>query len=240
MRENTPLFVLSHHWQEGADGIELRFWLKGGDFVDQWTVTAQESVCFVAKAQVSGWQRIWQQKRFSVRVGDREFTTLMGDQALPVYSRSVSDQRRWVKEGRNQGMAVWEDDVMPSSRYLMERFLFGSVQFIGGKPQPAHTQPQLNCLSIDIETEWYTPGKLPGLYSVALSTGQEKRVFIVDPGKGAEYSQTMPELIVVASVRACLQQTIEFIQRSDRIVSLAGTSLILTCEFCSSTAISRA
>ncbi|TXR54165.1 DNA polymerase II [Reinekea thalattae] len=218
--DHSPFFIVSHHWHDSAEGIELRFWLKGEQSSQQsaqlWRVPKQESVCFVAVAQLSAWQQLWQSRRFQVRIGQGEFNTLLGDVALPVYSTAVSQQRRWVKEGRKQGLQVWEDDIMPAERYLMERFLFGSLVFEAGKPRPIRSKPALTRLSIDIETQWYQPGILPDLYSVALATDHEQLVLVIDAQQARLTEDQQAGMVqLVASVKECLEQTVAFIQRTD-------------------------
>lgn len=217
MNPPTSYFVLSRDWAETPTGIELSYWLVPSDPAlprHCWTLPAQQSSCFVARHQLSQWQNIWQRVGVSVQVGEKTFQALLGDTVVPVYSPSYRSQRRWVRQGKDQGLKVWEDDVNPADRYLMERFLFGSVVFDGEKVKPGTTIPALRVLSIDIETAWYEPGKTPDLYSVALVTEQSKQVFVI--GEPDEQVHTNEfSLIYCATLEDCLRAVINAIIAAD-------------------------
>ena len=158
MHLTTPAFILSRHWDDTPDGIICRFWLRNDDGIHQWDVPNQRSSCFIAKDKLTKWQTLWQRLNINIYVREAPvFTTLLGTDVIPAYSYSFADQRRWVRTGKDIGLRVWEDDINPAERYLMERFLFGSIDFNHSKPTPAHSHPTFNVLSIDIETAWYEP-----------------------------------------------------------------------------------
>lgn len=219
MAQSTPFFILSRHWQDTDSGIQIRIWLKAEYTVECWSLDAQETVCFVAERHLEQWRAIWKRLLSTPSVRDKTFQTLMGETVVPVYSKQMQDQRKWVKAGKDFGLSVWEDDINPADRYLMERFLFGSLEFIGTKARPVRSEPVFKVLSVDIETSWYLPGKLPDLYSVALVTEDDKRVFVVDPDNkladvatsGGSESHTE----IVPDIQTCLVKTIAFIQDSD-------------------------
>lgn len=182
MGYTTPFFILSRHWTEVPSGIQLRYWLINDNRRFCWCPELQESVCFVEQEKLADWRLIWQ-KMSGVRVGEKQLQTLTHVPVVPIYSTTVTLQRQWVKKGRGRGLKVWEDDVFPADRYLMERFLFGSLRFDESQvPSPAESQPNLHVLSIDIETSWYVPGKLPTLYSIAFAGLDLNKVILIKPG----------------------------------------------------------
>lgn len=210
----TPAeFILSRHWTETDQGIELRYWLISQGEPRCWRINAQETTCFIAEHQLPKWQTLWKKWGQTVRVGQQSFKTFNGLTAVPVYCLSYRQQRRWVRQGRDIGLVVWEDDVNPADRFLMERFLFGGVEFHDQKPVPAPAKPALSVLSIDIETAWYTPGKTPDLYSVALACGDQQVVIIVGDVKQIDLSDINIE--AVPTVRECLLRTVELINQWD-------------------------
>ena len=211
-----PQFILSRHWRDTKQGIELRFWLLHGGHKQCWTLTGQTSVCFIAEHQLSQWRSIWQRFNLRIETSEKRFRALMGDIVMPVYSSGFQLQRRWVRAGRDIGLKVWEDDINPAERYLMERFLFGSLRFEknGGTPKPATSDPDLRVLSLDIETAWYTPGETPQLYSVALAGKHFQKVFVVEPNP--QPPQSLDGTVVwCPSVKHCLQATLAAIADFD-------------------------
>lgn len=212
MGEYTPHFVLTRHWADQVDGIELRYWLVNEAERQCFRITGQESSCFIAKHQLNQWHHVWQRAGVSVRVGQKDFRSLMGDEVIPIYTPSFRDQRKWVWQGKDLGLKVWEDDINPADRFLMERFIFGSTTLQNAQMKPAKYEPQLRILSIDIETSWYEPGKTPDLYSVALAGEGYQKVFVVSDDTVAEHSST---IVFCASVADCLLAVIEAIQWFD-------------------------
>lgn len=192
--------------------MELRFWLIGESKPYCWTLHHQESVCFIEQNQLLNWQRIWRRMNAQVTIGEKTFKTFMGEVAVPIYSASYSTQRHWIRQGRPLGLKIWEEDINPADRYLMERFLFGSLTLDENKPKPSRSKPQLRALSIDIETQWYDRGTLPDLYSVALVGDDFHQVFVVDAGQASQQVLDHENAIWVDSITECLHRTIFAIQ----------------------------
>ena len=212
MRHDTPFFILSRHWSDTSTGVQLRYWLLAEGQPTCWIIEKQESTCFVAESYLERWQLIWRRSNIDVRVGKKQFTALMGDSVVPVYSQSFVQQRRWVRQGRDQGLRAWEDDINPADRYLMERFLFGSLLFENNSAKPTLSEPALRVLSIDIETAWFEPGKTPALYSVALAGDGLNEVYIVGDGHtpNDDSNQLFHQCV---DLKACLNDVVASISR---------------------------
>ncbi len=82
------------------------------------------------------------------------------------------------------GIKLYEADIRPPERYLMERFICASVQFEGGvqeghlvidcKLKPSEYRPTLRMVSLDIETSAHEE-----LYSVALVGCGNRQVYML-------------------------------------------------------------
>ena len=91
---------------------------------------------------------------------------------------------------RNAGVEVYEADIRPPERYLMERFITAPVQFTGQpnaqgvlcdaqlKPLPDY-RPPLRLVSLDIETS-----QRGELYSIALEGCGQRQVYMLGPANG--------------------------------------------------------
>ncbi|MHA7880567.1 MAG: DNA polymerase II [Saccharospirillum sp.] len=217
-----PALVLSRHWQDTGQGIELRYWLKQGETVVCWTRPSQTAVCFVAQKDLPRWQRLWQSLGLSVDHQDPDMTTLEGEPVLACYSQRMAEQRRWVRAGRDQLLRVWEDDINPADRYLMERHITAGAQHQRGRLRPVAVNPRLKALSLDIETAWYVEGQCPALYSIALLGEGYSALWLVDRGQ----RRPLPEdACWVADEAACLTAMIEAIAQFDPDV-LIGWNVI--------------
>jgi DNA polymerase-2 len=180
-------FLLSREWRDADDGIEIVLWARAAETPVRVRLTRQEAVFFVPHAASTHAGR---------RVA-RPLTSLARDPVDAVYFRW---QRALVEErerARAAGEVVFESDVKPSDRYLMERFVTGGMHIEG----PAHERRgvlyfenprikaadlrvDLSSLALDIETDGFDGPIL----SVALASKDHERVFVrgVPPAGWAE------------------------------------------------------
>ncbi|MEW6311868.1 MAG: DNA polymerase II, partial [Pseudomonadota bacterium] len=90
---------------------------------------------------------------------------------------------RLLREG---GVDVYEADIRPPERYLMERFITAPVTFTGERDGTVqlradeHYRPQLRLASLDIETT--ARGEL---YSIAIEGCGSRQVYMLGPANGA-------------------------------------------------------
>ncbi len=127
-----------------------------------------------------------------------------------LYFESLNYYYEGKRALQNKQIQMFESDIRPADRYLMERFINGSVEIIGQKglegdntiwtnPQlkPCKFVPELKWLSIDIETE---PIKQFGndglLYSIAAHgtfNGDDiKKVFVLDINNKNKLNTVVP------------------------------------------------
>ncbi|WP_108124362.1 DNA polymerase II [Saccharospirillum mangrovi] len=223
--DTRTAFVLSRHWSEFDGKLQLRYWLKSDAGIDCWTMDGFESVCFVPEAELAAWQRLWQQLDIKPRLGEAErLASLDGVPVRPIYSATYSGQRQWARRGRDQQLRVWEDDIQPADRFLMERLITAGLERRGDKARPATVKPKLSVVSLDIETAWFVPGKCPDLYSIAVVANDASAVWVVDRGQTKPES-TPDDFHWVASEADCLRAFIDWIQAYDPDV-LVGWSVV--------------
>jgi DNA polymerase-2 len=111
---------------------------------------------------------------------------------LGLYCRQYRQLLKLEKRLRENGVDVYEADVRPPERYLMERFITAPVWFGGQpdssgdgpllvsqmKPSPGY-RPHLRPVSLDIETS--AQGEL---YSIALEGCGQRQVYMLGPPNG--------------------------------------------------------
>ncbi len=127
-----------------------------------------------------------------------------------LYFESLNYYYEGKRTLQNKGIQMFESDIRPADRYLMERFINGSIEIIGQSrlegentiwtnPQlkPSNFIPKLKWLSIDIETE---PIKQSGenglLYSIAaygtFDKEDIKKVFVLNLENKEEIIRSVP------------------------------------------------
>lgn len=201
-------FLLTRHWRDTPTGTEVEFWLATDSGPQHIRLSAQESVAFIPAEQ--------QQLADSVLRNERRYELrplqLTDFHCRPVLGLYLQQHRQLIKLEkllREAGVDVYEADIRPPERYLMERFITAPVWFAGEanasgpmlnsymKPA-ADYRPQLKLVSLDIETTAHGD-----LYSIALEGCGQRQVYMLGPPNGAasgidfdlEYCDSRPLLL---------------------------------------------
>ncbi len=206
--------LLSREWRDGDDGVEIVLWARAREGPLRARLSRQEAVMFVPRGAPA---------RADRRVA-RPLATLQGEEVDVLYFRS---QRALVAERdriRAQMGQVFESDVKPSDRYVMERFVTGSLAVEGPARErrgvlyfenprvtrvepPAEVDVELSMLALDIETE----GLGGALLSAAIASRDRELVIV----RGSEVPSVPPYVVFAADERALLVRLFEEIVRCD-------------------------
>ncbi|MDT6964658.1 DNA polymerase II [Cupriavidus sp. SZY C1] len=179
-------FILTRHWRDTPAGTEVEFWLATDDGPRRLRLPPQPSTAFIPEAQRVAAEALLQ--------GQRDVTLrplqLQDFQRRPVLGLYCPQHRQLIqidKALRDAGVDVYEADVRPPERYLMERFITAPVWFDGDpgadgilrnaqlKPA-ADYRPALRLVSLDIETNAFGD-----LYSIALEGCGQRQVYMLGP-----------------------------------------------------------
>ncbi len=187
-------FLLTRHWNDTDAGVEVDFWLATNAGPRRVRVAPQPAIAFVPREQREAAEFVL---RGEGRHGGWELRELaLADfrhrPVLGLYCRGYRQLLRLEKRLRQQGVDVFEADIRPPERYLMERFVTAPVSFAGDadpadprllghgqlKPSPGY-RPALRLVSLDIETT--AQGEL---YSIALEGCGQRQVYMLGPPNG--------------------------------------------------------
>lgn len=181
-------FLLTRHWRDSPHGTEIILWLATDAGAQRVVLPVQESVAFVPEefqAQVS--ELLKDERQFRI-----QSLALKDFRRRPVFGLYCPQNRqlqRIEKRLREQGIPVYEADIRPPERYLMERFITAPVWFDGEqrgdsvinarlKPHPDY-RPPLKWVSLDIETTQHGE-----LYCIGLEGCGQRQVFMLGPPNG--------------------------------------------------------
>ena len=115
-------FLLTRHWRDTANGVVLDFWWAT-DHGPLWTsVTQQEVVFFVARAQAEMTATALRNLR-NWRMAEVPLRNFHDQPVNAVYCRSQRTARDAQQLLEQASILCWEADVKPPERYLMERFV---------------------------------------------------------------------------------------------------------------------
>ncbi len=179
-------FVLTRHWRDTPQGTEVSFWLAtdaGPRFI---RLPMQTSVVFIPEAHRKPLDWLLKGER-EIELRPLQLCDFHHRPVLGLYTRQHRQLMDVEKRLRAAGVDVYEGDVRPPERYMMERFITAPVWFGGTaqadgtltqaqmKPAPEY-RPPLKLVSLDIETT-----AQGDLYSIALEGCGERQVYMLGP-----------------------------------------------------------
>ena len=151
-------FLLTRQWRDSDAGVELELWLATDSGARRLLVPAQDVLFFLPTAEVER-ARALLGREFHYRVEPLSLRDFALQPVSGFYFRSQRQLRQARDRLQEAGFDPLEADLNPADRYLMERFVRGSLAFQStpqaGAPvqiRSADYQPRLRMLSLDIET----------------------------------------------------------------------------------------
>ena len=200
-------FLLTRHWRDTPQGTEVSFWLATDNGPLQVTLAPQDSVAFIPELHRLQTERLLRGEN-DVRLAPLSLKDFHRQPVFGLYCRSHRQLMRLEKLLRAEGITVYEADIRPPERYLMERFITAPVWVEGErqgnalvnarlKPSPNY-RPPLKWVSLDIETTRHGE-----LYCIGLEGCGQRIVYMLGPENGdpsqldfqLEYVSSRPQLL---------------------------------------------
>ncbi|CAI0936280.1 DNA polymerase II [Serratia ficaria] len=184
-------FLLTRHWRDTPAGTEVEFWLATDAGPRQLRLPPQTSVAFIPAEQRRRAEPLLREER-QVELKPLALTDFHHRPMIGLYCRQHRQLIKLEKLLKEGGVTVYEADVRPPERYLMERFITAPVWFSGQangggpllngqmKPAPEY-RPALKLVSLDIETTAHGE-----LYSIALEGCGQRQVYMLGPANGGD------------------------------------------------------
>ena len=174
-------FLLTSKWYEGENSTELEFWLSSSNG-PLCLIIEQPSVCFISLVDQEKAKKLAHAEDIECTFRHVELQSFSLQPVIACYLRQA-EIYRFNYLLNDWDIHVWEFDIRPTDRYLMERFIRGGAEIQGqwikeegyllcrqGKIKPslkAVEKTELTVLSVDIETTFPKEGKRDQLYSIA-------------------------------------------------------------------------
>lgn len=174
-------FLLTSRWYEGEHSTELEYWFASatGPLCVR---IEQPSVCFIPRIDQDKAQRLARAEGIELTCKDVALTSFSLKPLIACYLRQA-DIYRFNYLLSDWDIEVWEYDLRPTDRYLMERFIRGGAEIQGhwqqqdgfllcqqGRMKSSSRtveNTELCVLSVDIETSFPKEGKPDRLFSIA-------------------------------------------------------------------------
>jgi DNA polymerase-2 len=176
-------FLLTRHWRDTDAGVELDFWLATEDGPRRVRVTGQQAVAFIPAEQREAAEFVLRGER-GCELRELTLQDFSHRPVLGLYCRQYRKLMALEKRLRQHGVDVYEADVRPPERYLMERFITAPVLYAGlladGQLKPdGDYRPRIRTVSLDIETTMQGE-----LRSIALEGCGQRQVYMLGPPNG--------------------------------------------------------
>jgi DNA polymerase II len=200
-------FLLTRHWRDVDDGVEAEYWLATEDGPCRVRLAPTQAVAFVPAEDAQQrelLERLLARER-GVELRELTLTDFRHRPVLGLYCKSYRQLMRLEKRLREHGVDVFEADVRPTDRYLMERFITASVLFTGtpapgdarlfvnAQLKPDHGyRPTLRTVSLDIETTMQGE-----LRSIGLEGCGQRVVYMLGPENGTPESRAQVDFELV-------------------------------------------
>ncbi len=186
-----PGFLLTRHWRDNPE-LELVFWAHSPTAPLRLVLQGQQAVCFVESGQGPAVPPGGRRKPLQLRSPD-------GAPVDGLYFQQQRGLQALRESARREGVELFEADVKPHDRFLMERFVTapfeaagepvqhsGYLELINPRLRPAAFAPNLGYVSLDIETD----GAAGPVLSIALSN--QAREWILMQGNPEDWPSDLP------------------------------------------------
>ena len=192
-------FILTRNWRDLPDGTEIEYWLATDGGPKKVLITRQTSVAFLPDCHRAAAQAPLASVQ-GLEVRELDLKTFDQKPVLGVYARRFRDLGKLMRELQPLGIPLYEADIRPHDRYLMERFITAGVLVEGGQREgstildcrlkPASGwRPALKVVSLDIETS-----ATEDLYSIALDAAGDRVVFMLGEAPESVSAPAMPPM----------------------------------------------
>jgi DNA polymerase II len=204
-----PGFLLTRHWRDAPAGLELVLWAQSPQGPLRLVYPTQRAVCFVPREVPAAATRL---AGTPIERRPLSLERLDGGPVDGLYFPRQRDLQRFRAQAAGAGTPLYESDLKPHDRFLMERFVTagfelaladspparpGHLELIAPPLRPADWEPELRALSLDIETD----GEAGEVLCVALGSGERELVLM--QGRGTDWPSPLP-ICWLADERALL------------------------------------
>jgi len=184
--ESLSGFIVTRHVEYRGDDQILVFWLLTDKGPTRLDISTEQSVCFVLTEHEKKIDSILQGSGVSWSMKALELKTFQYQAVSALYTHNRQMQYKAIRLLKGYNIPVWEEDISPTDRFLMERNIQAglsvkdvavSARRVMGtehRVTKARVQPKFTVMSLDIETSAWAPDVVPEIYCISI-TGENYR-----------------------------------------------------------------
>jgi DNA polymerase II len=199
-------FLLTRQSQDINRQTVITYWLSTNNGPVKLVITGEKPTFFTEAANEPAIRQALQALITKVSFKDLALKTFAQEPVLGLYfhtQRDAFDAQALLNKAR---IPFYEADLRLSDRFLMERFVYGAMEFTGQltdqhtyheyhavKIRPSNYIPQLNVISLDIECSFSGELYSIGLYSNNEKQPYQKVLMIGETQSGPDWISWVPD-----------------------------------------------
>ncbi|MBR9789855.1 MAG: DNA polymerase II [Vibrionaceae bacterium] len=187
-------FLLTRQARDIQGQTQIELWLSTEAGPTQLLIHGEKPVFFIAQSDGEQAREIAQSNSIHVEFRVLDIQTFEHTALVACYTRLTRDAIALQGHLAHHDITTYEGDIRLADRYLMERFIRGSIEFTGNhqtsgrfqrvqnaKCRSGHFEPKLHVVSLDIECS-----EKGILYSIGLDSPMDSRVIMIGEPEPAD------------------------------------------------------
>ncbi len=187
-------FLLTRQARDIKGQTQIELWLSTENGPTQLLIQGERPVFFIEQAQIEQTKQLAAAKQIAVDIRPLELKNFQLTRLAACYTQTTKDAFALQDELKQNDIVHFEGDVRLADRYLMERFIKGSMEFTGNlqsrngfqrvqnaKCRTGEYQPKLHVVSLDLECS-----EKGILYSIGLDSPVDSRVIMIGESEQAD------------------------------------------------------
>ena len=177
-------YILSKHASKRGKNTLVELWVSTDDGPVCLYSENERPVCFISTQDSSLLCEAANNKGIDLHVSSDGFCTLEQVPVNTLKTTTPASMHQLRQLAQTLNITLYEADIKIEDRFLMERFIYGSLEFIAAsrdenqihnpKIRPAQYTPKLTSLSIDIECD-----ENENLFSIAFASKHHNEVILL-------------------------------------------------------------
>ena len=211
-------FVLTRQARDFSGQTQIDIWVSTPNGPTLLTVKGERPIFFIEQSNIDACTKLAKEAGIECEIKALELTNFSHTPLAGCYTRLVRESNALNQAFNQESITTFEADIRLADRFLMERFIKGSIEFTGNVTSRTQHQrvtntkcragdylPTLSVVSLDIECS-----EKGILYSVGLDSPMDSRVIMVGPEQEADTA-----IQWVKDEAALLEAMIDWFKRYD-------------------------
>ena len=124
-------FLLTRRQYDRSGACCFELWVKNNSGVKQILIEGERPVCFARSDDAAILAELFTINKIAVQFSELPLQSFQEESMNAMYLRSLKDYQAIKKLAEVQRIELFEHDIKPVDRFLMERFIQGGISYTG-------------------------------------------------------------------------------------------------------------